>query len=571
MALLVLGIGFAVGSFLGPDLQNAGPAAEAGVASSGASSGNGDTSNTTSGGHLAATTTKQEASSPKDLDSIFKESNTFRQTVDFAAYVESLRPEDLPAAVREVEKKGDFFSKGQLLSLLVGRWVDIDPQGVKAEIANTATDRDVRNTLINGLYGVLADQDSADAVNQAQQLPTKQERDMAMGAIIGRIAQQDPEQALTLYKQKGGDPYYNFSDGIYSIFSSWVDKDLNQATQAALHLPLRLRQMAMEAIANNLSSKDMQTAMGWVNQLPKGSMQNMARESMMRTLSYTDPQAALDYIKTMPQNGTKANLVQNIAFQLVQSDPKAGMALIDGLPSADAARARRQAIFSWSWSDPKAAAEYAATLPQNSGRNDLIANVAQSWARNDPQAALAWANQLPDDDGKTRAISDALGSWASTDPARASAYTQSMPDGAAKQKAMSSIAINWANNDPSAAAQWIATSPDGPDKNNAYSGIAGSWARSDPVQAGNWLTQLPSSPARDAAVSTFSNQILNSDPERAEQWAASIGDPKARENAMTSVLRRWMQKDPAAATPAVQNSTLSEDQKKQILQLKTTP
>jgi hypothetical protein len=78
--------------------------------------------------------------------------------------------------------------------------------------------------------------------------------------------------------------------------------------------------------------------------------------------------------------------------------------------------------------------------------------------------------------------------------------------------------------------------------------------------------QLPADASKDAAIVSFSNQVFEDDPQAAYRWAESVGDPTQRQSEVYSVLMRWTHADPAGAANAVQNSTLTDDQKNQLLQ-----
>ena len=112
----------------------------------------------------------------------------------------------------------------------------------------------------------------------------------------------------------------------------------------------------------------------------------------------------------------------------------------------------------------------------------------------------------------------------------------------------------------------MAAFADGSSKNNAYANIARSWANSDPTAASAWLVQLPANSSKDAAIVSFSNQVFEDDPQAAYQWAESVSDPTQRDSDVYSLLNRWMRTDPTTATTIVQQSTLPDAQKTQLLQ-----
>jgi hypothetical protein len=106
----------------------------------------------------------------------------------------------------------------------------------------------------------------------------------------------------------------------------------------------------------------------------------------------------------------------------------------------------------------------------------------------------------------------------------------------------------------------------GPSTASAYATIARNWASSDATAASAWLMQLPANTSKDAAIVSFSNQVFQDDPQAAYQWAESVGDPNQRQQEVYSLLSRWVRTDPASAAAIVQQSSLSDDQKAQLIQ-----
>ncbi len=78
--------------------------------------------------------------------------------------------------------------------------------------------------------------------------------------------------------------------------------------------------------------------------------------------------------------------------------------------------------------------------------------------------------------------------------------------------------------------------------------------------------QLPADASKDAAIVAFSSQISEDDPEAAYRWAETVGDPARRQSAVYSVLNRWIGSDPANAATMIQQSSLSDQQKAQLMQ-----
>lgn len=564
--LLALGIGFAAGSFLQPQMRNLlGIASHAKGKAAGALSGNDVDSGAGKEGRSAKGGTLLGVSGPKDLASILKETNSYHRTEELLAYIESLSPEQIPDAVDQLNKKAGH-REYLALSLLVSRWVEVDPQGALASLAKTQ-DRQMRGALIGSIYKALAAQDPAGAMGQCQLLTKDWERNIAIRSVIMQVSQKDPAQALAMSQQVKSAPFFNDS---YFIFLQWGQKDANQATQAALQLSGRQKDSAISAIANTLSQNDPMSALEWLKQLPEGQIQNSARQSVVGRLANVDPQAAVNYVKGLPQNTERNNLIQNVASQMVETDPQAALALVEEIPPSPASHnVMENLLFRWAQTDPKSASDYVSAMPADAnGRDNMIRNVANMWAQSDPQGAITWITQLPDGESKTSAFSSAISQWATMDPARASAYVQTMPEGPARLTAMQSVAKGWGESDPEAALQWASTFPE-VQKTEVYGGIAWSWGATDPAKAAAWLTQLPAGATRDKAVRDFIHQIMNGeDYAQATHMAESIGDQHGREAELLDIFGKWMRSDPNTATPMVQSSSLSVEQKKGLLQTK---
>ncbi len=401
-------------------------------------------------------------------------------------------------------------------------------------------------------------------------MPTPEQRDIASSAVISRLAYTEPVQALSLLQ----DTKHSFDGAtIETIFSRLAESDPAQATQIALRLSKSQdRAYALQSVATELTAKDPQVAMAWVEQLPAGPGQNAARQTFVNLMASTNPKAAADYVRGLQglPDYIEGSLLENVATNWADADPKAATAWAQSLPPSDASReAMSITLTNWARIDPKGAVDFLNTLPPaTQGRDQMVRKVVDQWGQDDPQAALAWAGGLEDDHARNIALAGAICQWGSVETVKAAGYVQAMPDSTAKETSVRFIADTWARDDPSAAAQWVANLPS-PQRDNysdVYGQLGGIWAQNNPVEASNWLERLPAGSNRDAAVFSFADTIASSDPGTAYAWAESIGDADSHQQAVFSALQKWMQTDPASATGAVQKSSLSGAQKNKLLQ-----
>jgi hypothetical protein len=376
--------------------------------------------------------------------------------------------------------------------------VNILPEARKLETPELAAQ------VISGVYAAWADSDPANALADARQSLTGTERQTALKAIIDKVAQDDPAQALDLVKGMGPSLV---PDYLPSIFSHWADKDTPAATQALLQLPgEKQRTQAIQGIADQLVQNDPQSALTWMDQLPPGKMRDAAQGAVADQWAQIDPHAAIKWAEGLP-TPAKDTVVDEIAEQ-------------------------------WTPNDAAGLIQYASTLPDGPEKDRLQGGLGiAQWAFDDAQSAWAWAQGLPADK-KNDALATISSSWAEYDPAAATANALALPQGPTRDTALAAVANDW------------------------------DYANTDPAQTTAWMAQLPTGLAHDAAAGKFSEEVVKTDPQRAVEMASSISDAQARQSQLTDLYQKWMQTDPASAKTSVANSDLPTDVKNRFIQPK---
>ncbi len=512
MTMTGLAVGFATGNFLTTKIRHQISASEPAVAESRA------------GKSVAAINNLKQmreatlASTPvvavADLSALLKEDNSYRRLRELASYVDRLWPEDIPGVIEQVES-GHGPGRDNLLKVLAGRWVEVDPQGALAAARKKGA-RDSVDNFYDAFYGTWANRDAAGAIAAIQQLPDGHERGEAIWAVLYQIADNDPVQAQELFKSVHTS---NLGSGNHFIYSQWAEKDLDHATQALLQNANFSKQGAssdaLEGIADHLLEKDPGLAVAWLAQLPAGKIHDEAQKRVMEQWARTDPKADMDWVKTFSDLNKKDDAIQTVMFQ-------------------------------WADQEPRAAIGYAVTLPEDHLKAFLVDRCLACWANADGPAALSWAQNLPSSANKNETVLKVINIWAGVDPASAA-------DGL-RLVSQEQLSMNPRDS----------TSDRTPGE-ETYADVARAWAKADPARAEIWLNQLPTGYCRNAAVKSYSEQILSSDPVQAVQVAESITDAGDRDKQLVTLLTKWMKADPNAAAIAVQGSPLSDDRKKQLL------
>jgi hypothetical protein len=558
--VLILGLSIAFGVYIGPSLHR--------VPASVAASSNQSTSLAapTSGATASSADAAMISPTADSLDSILNDPDPTDRANKLQAYVQAIPADKFAVTAIDLCGKLPMDEVQAVLPPLVVRWVQTDPNGARAAIA-TIPDPRVQYLLAQYVFADLAASDPATALQQAGQLPTLALRDIADAAVVQEVAKHDPATALKLYNEA------NLSGpALGSIFMEWADRDLSQATQALVSLPHGDdRTNVVRFIAHRLLEKDPAAAIAWLDGLPPGLGDPMSRQMIMGRWGQVDPKAASEYISQVrdalpPENLRQLDFALSISW--AQKDPKSAAAWAFTLPKQERADAVQVAMSSWARTDPKSAAAFLISAGlDDSTEGSAAAGLVTEWMKSDPQAAMNWVNGLPpDSSAHTFATNAATQGMVKQSPAKAASYVAVMPDGPNKWNAIGQIAGQWSKDDPAAAAQWVANLPDCPPKQFSLQMIAGQWATSDPEKASAWLMQLPGGANRDEAVQAFSSAVFHTDPNAALQWAQSISDSDAHQTQVESILRHWMASDPDKAQIAIKNSSLTDDEKNDLLQ-----
>jgi len=280
----------------------------------------------------------------------------------------------------------------------------------------------------------------------------------------------------------------------------------------------------------------------------------------------------------------------------------------------------------WNRKDPAAALAYARTIGGVKARQIAVSNCIEAWVKNDPNAAITWVQQLPpgserDDliwqsldylantdpatavklaglDAPPQLLPELIWKWMQKDPDAAMAQILTLPEGDARTQSLMLAGVTLNKSDPAAALNWVNSLSNASDRAAALSGILPSleptqamnivatlpqdgqflpalgvmhtWVSANPDAPSEWLKTLPPGPAQQTAIRAYVSVLSPSNPAAAAPWADSLTDESTRASVVARVYGDWIRTDPAAAATWLNQTNLSDDAKKQILD-PTTP
>jgi hypothetical protein len=480
-----------------------------------------------------------------DLDTLVKDSNppvfySYRRTKDVLAYIDSLRPEQIPAIVAQLDAMPDTSGKIQIQGLLTELWADSDPQGLLAwtqrkdgkPYAYIIT----KNEAVGLAYGALAVHDPTAALSQAQQLPRGQ-KSRALRAIAEKIAETYPAQALKMMQDVRG------GTGIYEIFSRWAEKNPSQATQTLLQFPdLNMRLTAVNGMAHSLLAKDPQAAVAWLDQLPAGRLRDNARQDIAGSWVNLDPQGALVWIQSLPPSAARNTDLQAVASALGRSDPQAGLTLLLSVPPWGRDKVQEKIVTTWAQDDPKAAGAYVAGLPNYTQKISLTRIIVDELARTDPKAALALARTLPKSQ-EDEALHNIIGAWAQTDAHGAEAFVESLPEGKLKSDAKAEVITLMAASDITGALKLIEQMEPGNARDDALRSIIFLWSQSDPPAALAYGEALPPGDIRTSFFNNVVSNMFNQDTAAAVEYLKKLPEDETKNQIISNAAAIWVTND----------------------------
>lgn len=211
-------------------------------------------------------------------------------------------------------------------------------------------------------------------------------------------------------------------------------------------------------------------------------------------------------------------------------------------------------------SDAALAAELTTLTDSPAERKLLEAVTLRARADSSGEAGLAMLR-----DPSQPVTADHVYSTAQMRPAEVAEALMRRTDATPEQ--FSQLISGWEEVDPAAAARWVQALPPSPNARSAAGEMAYYWASEDAAAASEWVAALPASAERDAAVGGLIRGWMGDLEYAAESlaWAASIQQKNLRQQMVSQTVESWMARDPAAAAAALRASSLTPDEKTNLL------
>ena len=372
----------------------------------------------------------KRASRPKSLEEIARMPGNSDRIKALMDYYASLTPSQLADEARKLETLP--MSERMMASvLLFGRWAESDPTAAMA-FSNTMgfAGGFVRPTILQSWA-------STDPANAAKYYAANP-REFAMMGMMGggrgpmgggqgpasiiasEWARQDPAAALAW----AGTLTTDQAQAMTAVIGAVAQSDPQKAASMLASMTSTDKTEAYATIATKYGALDFNAAQAWIRTLPADA-QAAALASAIGGLANTDAPSAARQVALMPAGDARDGAVAIVAGDLARVDPQAAADFIKQQDSEKAQQnSMRQLMPTWVAQNPTAALAYANSFQDGSVRDSALQSYVMSNNTAAPADLVKIAETVTDAGSRDRAIGMAAGRWMREDPAAATAYIQ---------------------------------------------------------------------------------------------------------------------------------------------------
>jgi hypothetical protein len=413
------------------------------------------------------------------------DSSVLQLAASRGALVELARadPERLLGAVRHLPREARVIAESVALQELAQR----DPLAAMRHLEGMPLGPE-RQGFAQTVARAYGKHDAAAAMAWAQE---KRTEPMLLSAVIGGVAEDDPDRALDL------------ALGLASAMDRMRAVQFIAMTGAQ-------RDSTAEAMANRLLAVD------------DPQIRDMVASTVVSMWASRSPDSAMQWLLANGQTASP-NSFQQIGQQLALRDLQIALTYTGQVPA--------------------------------SAREPWVRGVAQGYAQNDPQGAIDWLDGFRGEQWYGRAATTVAMTVAQRDGAAAARLLDGLDSdagagagGVPMPRLVSIIATNWANHDPAAAAAWSLQRATGPDGEMAVRSAVGVWAAQNADAARQWTLRLPRSSARDAALAAvLSAAVLQRGGNMDLSVLNAFASAQAQQMAVLQAVQVLAYNDPAKA------------------------
>lgn len=425
------------------------------------------------------------------------------------------------------------------------------------------------------MFRTWASRDQDAAMAAAYALEDKAARSSALVGAMSDLIHEDPNAAIQWLDEQEADPLIEqtrqsvlnqiLSEDVDAVLS-YVERQVDPYERKQLVAGLHFGQLAW---SQDLEKVD--EVVEWLGSAATGQTYAHKMGDLMRVVAEMDPDRAVERALNLSPGQTRLRSVSAVANVLVRQDLDAAMHFFGQLEFEDEKRRVFQNV-SWQLAQnhPERAKELMRTTDDPMIQEQLAQSLSQKISTHEREEALAWAAEVPNEDAKRNVIRGVVQNWVLSDPQAAFDYIGTLAEAGESNAARyyQDALNNYFREDPASAADWLARLDSqgalGDEAERIYQNAANTYVRFDPMAASEWIATLEPGGNRDGAVGSLVRQIHQSDPEAGFAWASTIEDERSRRRNLERSVLSWVKVDSDAAVEAINDASIDASEKERL-------
>ena len=420
------------------------------------------------------------------------------------------------------------------LGVLSGAWGDLaraDPERMLASLAGLPADS--RRMAEQIAVQQLAERDPLAAVRYLERMPFSPERQGIMQVVARNYGKRDPVAALAWARSLQGQGQGQ-DMVVAAVLGGVAEQDPQRAMDLAFSLNANERMRALQFVAMAGTRNDA-TAEALANRLlttDDRQLRESVGQMLVMSWSQRSPESAMRWLLANGQS-LSPNLFMQMGQQLAMRDPRNALAQSTQIPAAAREQWLQGVAQGYAQNDPRGAVDWLAQFRGEPWHDRAVTMVAMTIADRDGAAAARLIDELSSGGLPPRLTGTVATNWANRDPAAAAAWALERRSEQERTIAVRSVVTVWSNQDAAAARQWMLRLPQGAMRDSALTTVLTNTAMQ---KAGALDTALlnafTSDAARQQAVLQVVQGLAYNDPARARTVIDGyLTDPSLRAQA----------------------------------------
>lgn len=438
-----------------------------------------------------------------------------------------------------------------------------DPEGSLDLLDSGSVSRNERYTLLFTAMHELSQTDPQYALEKAQSLSRKQDRAMAVSAVLNRVASSDLETAIKMLDSMPDLSVVQSSAA--QIMQKFAQSDPERALKWA-ESRSKEAPMLLQNVIRAIAVSNPEHAFELLAALPSSPAKIATFQSAVMAIAYRDPRLAASYLMKYPKGPIQQQVAPTIARAWFQDDPEAAIVWILSLDRQLQSQLLSQFASNVIEHDLLYAQSLLPLLPSAQVRHTWVSAIAKNMTvNNGPDAAVKWLQQYQDEPKYNDWINIVLGAVVSSGSIEyAIQLADNISDSDEYDKAVHAIVRVWSGKDIQAAADWVLRASETSNLDQLIQTVVAQWAAYDLKSAQQWVMRFKDSEQRDGGLSTLmKNQYIST--QEADNILRKMMSSTHRFEALKTYLSNVAKYDSSAARLFLKRQIVLSDQKDTLM------